>query len=111
MTMSDLDAHEVAKRMLRDPKFRYDVEARLADEMKPRPYRDRLAQLAAPMFDMREENGQVWIWINGLQTYGVGDDFHEARRDALDEIDYALEVLWKERQSELGQEEGGGSSL
>lgn len=76
-------AQRVAERMLSDPQFRYDVEAELAKAQDTD--HKRLKQLRE-MFALGDDPGRVWIWINGLKTFGEGDTWTEAYHDALDEI-------------------------
>jgi hypothetical protein len=93
------EAQEVARRMLRDPQFRYDVVDQLDEERGKRPCLDRRLEQARSMFEIGDEQGQIWIWINGLNTFGIGDSFFEAYSDALDEIGMALYELWDARRA------------
>jgi hypothetical protein len=67
-----LEAIEVARRLHHDPQFRYDVEAAIEADRGARPAREKRLEHASSTFEVGEENGQVWIWINGLHTYGEG---------------------------------------
>jgi hypothetical protein len=99
------EAAEVAERMLRDPQFRYDLLAHL-DKEGPVPMTQ--VALAAAMFEIGVEKDQVWIWIHGLKTFGVGDTFVEAYHDVLDEIGYALRELWAARDKANASKEEQG---
>lgn len=99
----NIDARAVARRLLHDPQFRYEVEATVEDEHRVQTEREKLVQRARATFEIGVEDNQVWIWINGLKTFGIGDTFAEAYHDALDEITYAIQTLWAEREQELPQ--------
>jgi uncharacterized protein (DUF433 family) len=90
----------IARRMLSDPNFRNSVEAEMARMLKEQSYRDRLLEQARAMFQIGEDPGRIWCWINGLKTYGAGETWGEARNDTLDEIGYALQELWDAREGD-----------
>jgi uncharacterized protein (DUF433 family) len=92
-------AVNVARTMLSDPDFRNSVEAEMARMRKEQSYRDRLLEQARAMFQIGEDPGRIWCWINGLKTYGAGETWGEARNDTLDEIGYALQELWDAREA------------
>jgi uncharacterized protein (DUF433 family) len=89
----------VARRMLSDPDFRNSVEVEMARMLKEQSYGERLLEQARAMFMIGVDPGRIWVWINGLKTYGAGETWGEARNDTLDEIEYALQELWDAREA------------
>jgi hypothetical protein len=87
-------AESVARTMLSDPNFRHWVEVEMAGMVKKQTSGERLLEHAQTMFEIGQEPGRVWFWINGLKTYGDGETWTEAYHDTLDEIGYALTALW-----------------
>lgn len=89
----------VARKLLSDPDFRNAVEVEMAEMQKVQGYRERLLEQASAMFMIGVDPGRIWVWINGLKTYGEGETWGEAHTDTLDEIAYALQELWDARQA------------
>jgi len=91
-------AVEVARQLLADPDLRHAVEVEMR-EQQGISRRSGSLRNAQEMFLIGADPGRIWVWINGLKTYGEGETWPEAHNDTLDEIGYALQELWEAREA------------